>query len=64
MTHQLQPHHRTQATPRSKVTNVTYQRNLYQPSLWGDTYLTPQEARIYLQQMLTMLRANKPERTK
>lgn len=55
MTHQLQPH---------QVTNVTYQRNLYQPSLWGDTYLTPQEARIYLQQMLTMLRANKTERTK
>lgn len=29
---------------------------LYQPSLWGDTYLTPQEARVYLQQMLMTLK--------
>ena len=35
----------------------------YQPSLWGDTYLTPEEARIYIQQMLQMLRTNKPEKT-
>ena len=31
------------------------QRAAYQPSLWGDTYLTPQEAAVYLNQMLTML---------
>lgn len=30
-------------------------RALYQPSLWGDTYLTPQEAKVYIEQMLTML---------
>ena len=34
-------------------------RAAYQSSLWGDTYLTPQEARIYLQQMLQMLRKEK-----
>ena len=28
----------------------------YQPSLWGDTYLTPAEARIYIQQMLMTLK--------
>ena len=28
----------------------------YQPSLWGDTYLTPEEARIYIQQMLMTLK--------
>lgn len=32
------------------------QRASYQPSLWGDTYLTPQEAAIYLQQMLQTLK--------
>jgi hypothetical protein len=31
------------------------QRASYQPSLWGDTYLTPQEASVYLNEMLTML---------
>jgi hypothetical protein len=33
------------------------QRAAYQSTLFGDTYLTPQEARVYLQQMLTTLKA-------
>ena len=28
----------------------------YQPSLWGDTYLTPQEASVYINQMLMTLK--------
>ena len=31
-------------------------RSLYQPSLWGDTYLTPQEASVYINQMLMTLK--------
>lgn len=31
-------------------------RALYQPSLWGDTYLTPQEASVYINQMLMTLK--------
>ena len=42
------------------------QRASYQPSLWGDTYLTPQEASVYLNEMLTMLAVarNKAEEKK
>ena len=40
---------------RNRALPNTVRRALYQPSLWGDTYLTPQEARVYLTQMLTML---------
>ena len=32
------------------------QRSKYQPSLWGDTYLTPQEASVYINQMLMTLK--------
>ena len=46
------------------VARFVARRADYQPSLWGDTYLTPEEARIYIQQMLQMLRTNKPEKTK
>jgi len=35
------------------------QRSAHQGSLWGDTYLTPQEARVYLQQMLQTLKATR-----
>lgn len=37
--------------------DLTFVRNraAYQSSLWGDTYLTPQEARVYLNQMLQTL---------
>ena len=34
-------------------------RSAYQSSLWGDTYLTPQEARIYITQMLQTLKRYK-----
>jgi hypothetical protein len=41
-------------------TNLTLlgvnKRALHQPSLWGDTYLTPQEAAVYLNQMLLTLK--------
>ena len=30
-----------------------------QQSLWGDTYLTPQEARIYITQMLQTLQKHR-----
>lgn len=41
------------------------QRSQYQPSLWGDTYLTPQEASLYLNEMLTMLaKAREKQRAK
>ena len=41
--------------------NLTFVRNraAYQSSLWGDTYLTPQEARVYITQILQMLRKEK-----
>ena len=38
----------------SRLTNWV-QRSQYQQSLWGDTYLTPQEAAVFLNEMLTML---------
>ena len=53
----------THKAKSNKCYRASQPRNLYQSSLWGDTYLTPQEARIYLQQMLTMLRTAK-EKTK
>ena len=31
----------------------------YQPTLWGDTYLTPLEAAVYLKQMLQTLKRYK-----
>lgn len=31
----------------------------YQPSLWGDTYLTPEEARVYITQMLNTLKRDR-----
>lgn len=42
----------------SKLTNVR-NRTTSQLSFWGDTYLTPQEANIYLQQMLQTLKRYK-----
>lgn len=48
---------------RLELTNVR-NRAAYQSSLWGDTYLTPQEARVYLQQMLQTLRKEKTNATK
>ena len=50
---------------RLNLTNVR-NRSAYHSSLWGDTYLTPQEARIYITQMLMTLardRAKKQEKT-
>ena len=41
---------------RNRALPNTVRRALYQPSLWGDTYLTPQEARVYITQMLETLR--------
>lgn len=41
------------------VRNATNKRNVNQLSFWGDTYLTPQEANIYLQQMLQTLKRYK-----
>jgi hypothetical protein len=48
-------------TTKQQRLHLTFVRNKtnYQSSLWGDTYLTPQEARIYLTQMLQMLRKEK-----
>ena len=43
---------------RLNLTNVR-NRNNYQSSLWGDTYLTPQEASHYLNQMLTTLKKDR-----
>lgn len=40
------------------------QRANYQSSLWGDTYLTPEEARVYIEQMLTMLGAERKQKEK
>lgn len=37
-------------------------RSMFQSSLWGDTYLTPEEARVYIQQMLTMLAASRKKK--
>lgn len=44
----------------SRIIDITMlgRRTLYQPSLWGDTYLTPQEAAVYLNQMLMTLRSS------
>jgi hypothetical protein len=49
---------------QTRPNNVRYNPNqlnraAYQPTLWGDTYLTPQEARVYLQQMLQTLKATR-----
>ena len=48
---------------RLELTNVR-NRAAYQSSLWGDTYLTPQEARVYITQMLQMLRKEKTNAVK
>ena len=41
--------------------DLTFVRNrsAYQSSLWGDTYLTPQEARVYITQMLQTLKRHR-----
>lgn len=46
----------SRATPTYQdLTNVS-QRAAYQQTLFGTTYLTPPEARVYLQQMLATLK--------
>ena len=45
--------------PYKAVTNVTFRNNPNQQTLWGDTYLTPQEALVYINQMLSTLKRYK-----
>ena len=46
---------------RLELTNVR-NRSAYQSSLWGDTYLTPQEARVYITQMLQTLKRHREKK--
>ena len=46
----------THKAKSNKCYRASQPRNLYQSSLWGDTYLTPEEARIYITQMLMTLK--------
>jgi hypothetical protein len=43
---------------RQRPNTVRYNQsnNPYQATLWGDTYLTPQEALVYINQMLSTLK--------
>ena len=49
----------THKAKSNKCYRASQPRNLYQSSLWGDTYLTPQEARVYLNQMLQTLKRHR-----
>lgn len=41
---------------QQRPNNVRYYQNPAQQTLWGDTYLTPQEALVYINQMLSTLK--------